>query len=461
MESIGATQMEEEETKSDAIEGKCNGDTDKKTTESKQSLNDASMKRKLSIDEPEIAKRPKQENEKENVPDVVLVTEDENRNSVDVLLNKKRKLQEQLRNHEATLVLLKKIRSSQVTPQLTQNNDRKTSSSSSTPHATPTVVNKEIKQSRIPTPVHRTQKTAATDQNRAAAKLALRKELEKTLLQIPPPKPPPPEMNFLPSLCSTDFGMLLGLEEVVKAIRESANEKSDVKYVFNPFTCIQCNTDYTPVWKRDKPGSKAVICEQCVTNNQKKALKQEHTNRLKNAFVKALQREQEIEQKLAQGIVKDTPLATTAAHTSSTNSQSKTSSSSFSSEKSSQAVREKPHLNVPPISSVSTHSAVQAQVQAAFNFQTMQQQAVAALANYKLTPEQIRQQQQLLLQTQQAQLRLLQQHQTMIQNSRSLAMGSYSPQQLAKMADLQRQFFMDLMPGLTSAAPRQSNLWKS
>ena len=32
-----------------------------------------------------------------------------------------------------------------------------------------------------------------------------------------------------------------------------------------------------------------VICEQCVTSNVKKALKAEHTNRLKQAFVKALQ----------------------------------------------------------------------------------------------------------------------------------------------------------------------------
>lgn len=43
-----------------------------------------------------------------------------------------------------------------------------------------------------------------------------------------------------------------------------------------------------------------MICEQCVTTNVKKALKAEHTNRLKTAFVKALQQEQEIEQRLAQ-----------------------------------------------------------------------------------------------------------------------------------------------------------------
>lgn len=44
-----------------------------------------------------------------------------------------------------------------------------------------------------------------------------------------------------------------------------------------------------------------VICDVCVTTNVKKSLKAEHTNRLKTAFVKALQQEQEIEQRLAQG----------------------------------------------------------------------------------------------------------------------------------------------------------------
>lgn len=42
-----------------------------------------------------------------------------------------------------------------------------------------------------------------------------------------------------------------------------------------------------------------MLCENCVTTNVKKALKAEHTNRLKTAFVKALQQEQEIEQRIA------------------------------------------------------------------------------------------------------------------------------------------------------------------
>lgn len=42
------------------------------------------------------------------------------------------------------------------------------------------------------------------------------------------------------------------------------------------------------------------MCETCMSSNQKKALKAEHTNRLKAAFVKALQQEQEIEQRILQ-----------------------------------------------------------------------------------------------------------------------------------------------------------------
>ncbi|XP_012148304.1 transcriptional repressor p66-beta simjang isoform X1 [Megachile rotundata] len=155
-------------------------------------------------------------------------------------------------------------------------------------------------------------------QRQAAAKLALRKQLEKTLLQIPPPKPPPPEMHFVPNPSNTEFIYLVGLEHVVDFI----TKEPAIPPPPEPFECTQCKTDFTPVWKWEKPvtgGKKEsprgqhatfqrppagrdprVICEHCVTTNVKKALKAEHTNRLKTAFVKALQQEQEIEQRLAQ-----------------------------------------------------------------------------------------------------------------------------------------------------------------
>ncbi|XP_048954024.1 transcriptional repressor p66-alpha isoform X3 [Canis lupus baileyi] len=134
----------------------------------------------------------------------------------------------------------------------------------------------------------------------AAAKLALRKQLEKTLLEIPPPKPPAPEMNFLPSAANNEFIYLVGLEEVVQNLLETQAGRISAATVLSrePYMCAQCKTDFTCRWREEKGG--AIMCENCMASNQKKALKVEHTSRLKAAFVKALQQEQEIEQRLLQ-----------------------------------------------------------------------------------------------------------------------------------------------------------------
>uniref|UniRef100_A0A8C3IMZ4 GATA zinc finger domain containing 2B n=1 Tax=Chrysemys picta bellii TaxID=8478 RepID=A0A8C3IMZ4_CHRPI len=134
--------------------------------------------------------------------------------------------------------------------------------------------------------------------SQAAAKLALRKQLEKTLLEIPPPKPPAPLLHFLPSAANSEFIYMVGLEEVVQSVIDSQGKGCASLLRMEPFVCAQCRTDFTPHWKQEKNGK--ILCEQCMTSNQKKALKAEHTNRLKNAFVKALQQEQEIEQRLQQ-----------------------------------------------------------------------------------------------------------------------------------------------------------------
>ncbi|XP_077413646.1 transcriptional repressor p66-alpha-like isoform X2 [Vanacampus margaritifer] len=140
----------------------------------------------------------------------------------------------------------------------------------------------------------------------AAAKLALRKQLEKTLLEIPPPKPPAPEFNFLPSAANNEFIYLVGLEEVVQNLldtfhRGKTGAAPPKPAVSDPNMCTQCNTDFTCRWRQDKAkGGGNVLCEDCMSSNQKKALKAEHTNRLKAAFVKALQQEQEMEQRIIQ-----------------------------------------------------------------------------------------------------------------------------------------------------------------
>uniref|UniRef100_A0A1A8AHW1 GATA zinc finger domain containing 2A n=1 Tax=Nothobranchius furzeri TaxID=105023 RepID=A0A1A8AHW1_NOTFU len=160
----------------------------------------------------------------------------------------------------------------------------------------------------------------------AAAKLALRKQLEKTLLEIPPPKPPAPEFNFLPSAANNEFIYLVGLEEVVQNLLDTIHRgktglplsKSTLK---DPFICTQCNTDFTCRWRQDKAKGGVVLCEDCMSSNQKKALKAEHTNRLKAAFVKALQQEQEIEQRIIQQT--SSPLSLSTSSSSSTASSLK------------------------------------------------------------------------------------------------------------------------------------------
>ncbi|XP_053093939.1 GATA zinc finger domain containing 2Ab isoform X2 [Pangasianodon hypophthalmus] len=158
----------------------------------------------------------------------------------------------------------------------------------------------------------------------AAAKLALRKQLEKTLLEIPPPKPPAPELNFLPSAANNEFIYLVGLEMVVQNLLDLAKSKQQPQQgsppvappVKEPFTCTQCHTDFTSRWRQDKSNS-SILCEQCMSSNQKKALKAEHTNRLKAAFVKALQQEQEIEQRILQQSSSSSPKSSAASSSSS------------------------------------------------------------------------------------------------------------------------------------------------
>jgi len=75
------------------------------------------------------------------------------------------------------------------------------------------------------------------------------------LLQIPPPKPPPPEMHFIPNPSNTDFVYLLGLETVVDYL--TVNKKANA--VAAPFRCAQCKIDFTPVWKWEKQSKCANI----------------------------------------------------------------------------------------------------------------------------------------------------------------------------------------------------------
>ena len=73
--------------------------------------------------------------------------------------------------------------------------------------------------------------------SQAAAKLALRKQLEKTLLEIPPPKPPAPLLHFLPSAANSEFIYMVGLEEVVQSVIDSQGELGGLQLSDSAPTC--------------------------------------------------------------------------------------------------------------------------------------------------------------------------------------------------------------------------------
>lgn len=136
-------------------------------------------------------------------------------------------------------------------------------------------------------------------QRQALAKLAIRRQLEATLLQVPMPKFSPREMLFIPTLgFYADFVALVGMEEAVTCIlsEEDTTELTAEVEKFQPFQCARCQTDFSPLWKPEQEHSvNSVMCEQCAIKSQKKAFRQEHTAHLKAAFYQALQQERQIE----------------------------------------------------------------------------------------------------------------------------------------------------------------------
>lgn len=61
------------------------------------------------------------------------------------------------------------------------------------------------------------------------------------VFQIPPPKPPPPEMNFIPSPSNTDFVYLVGLEHVVDYLTNEDRYVYSVPSEPTEVTNFQCN----------------------------------------------------------------------------------------------------------------------------------------------------------------------------------------------------------------------------
>ena len=147
----------------------------------------------------------------------------------------------------------------------------------------------------------------AAEQHLLNAKLALRKQLEQTLLQIPTPKPSTCDLTFIPGLNGwSEFLAYLGLEQALNTYTDIVNRRPPSEISMNlPHVCAQCGTDWSVTWHEMSSGSdtstdEKILCDRCTKTSQKKLLKQDHSNRLRQAFIKALQQEKELDAKFQQ-----------------------------------------------------------------------------------------------------------------------------------------------------------------
>jgi len=171
----------------------------------------------------------------------------------------------------------------------------------------------------------------AAEQHLLNAKLALRKQLEQTLLQIPTPKPSTCDLTFIPGVNGwSEFLAFLGLEQAINIHTDIVIRRAPAEISMNlPYVCAQCGTDWSVTWHEmssnsDTNSDEKILCDRCTKTSQKKLLKQDHSNRLRQAFIKALQQEKELDAKFQH----QSPSAAAAPPSTATTTAVKQSSSS-------------------------------------------------------------------------------------------------------------------------------------
>jgi len=146
-------------------------------------------------------------------------------------------------------------------------------------------------------------------QKRTAAKAAIQKQLEQTLMQLPQ-KHVQIGIDFVPNANNIEFVYYVGLEACVDYLTNTKNPL-DTQPLEKPFECSTCGTDFTPSWSWKRSNA---VCENCVGNHVKKSIKNSQANRIKSVLSKASKQEQDIDQRIMAeaATVVSTPSPTTS-----------------------------------------------------------------------------------------------------------------------------------------------------
>ncbi|VDP23462.1 unnamed protein product [Schistosoma margrebowiei] len=245
------------------------------------------------------------------------------------LLSKSRafllKLENELRNEESALVLLQQLRANQRSHALQPKSTKVSSSVTNTVRIRPAVSQAVIRSvpsttggratlsqnTAAVTPTNATAITKVTkgmaihalEQQCSGKKAMLRKQLERTLDKVVLPKPAVGNglsvVPFVPSTLTNEFTAMIGLEEIVTTIQDfdplSTDKSSEQSRFVNPFSCSRCGTDFTPVWKRKRPGSSEVVCEACIVDSQRSVIHKAYNSVISAALKQHAASEREIE----------------------------------------------------------------------------------------------------------------------------------------------------------------------
>lgn len=130
-------------------------------------------------------------------------------------------------------------------------------------------------------------------QKRTAAKSAIQKQLEQTLMQLPQ-KHIQLGIDFLPNGNNIEFVYYVGLEACVDYLTNTKNPL-EIPPLEKPFECSTCGTDFTPSWSWKRSNA---VCENCVSNHVKKSIKNSQASRIKSVLAKAVKQEQEMDQRI-------------------------------------------------------------------------------------------------------------------------------------------------------------------
>ena len=145
------------------------------------------------------------------------------------------------------------------------------------------------------------------------------KQLERSVANVPRPRPPPDQWPLCPWTGNSHFTSLLGLEIVVEFIQTgklptdtnvdggvaAATAPASAPTTTNQYMkCSNCGLDFSPVWRLVRDAQKqCIVCERCENSRIKQALLNQHSRRLQSAFNQASHQEKEFELKMKQQIL--------------------------------------------------------------------------------------------------------------------------------------------------------------